>query len=113
MNDERRNAPRKSSRATIEVIDDITGHNIGRIGNLSRTGMMLLCEQPLQDGALYQLRLQMPGHSLVRTQIETGVQTMWTEGTSASGQQWAGLRIISISAPAAEWLDKWLGKDNA
>ena len=41
MNDERRSAPRKPTTAPIEVVDTISGENIGRVGNLSRNGMML------------------------------------------------------------------------
>lgn len=108
MNDERRSAPRKPATAPMEVTDTISGEAIGRIGNLSRTGMMLICHRPLRDNALYQLRFRLPGPHGTGTDVETGVHTMWTEQAATNGYQWSGLRIISISGAAAALLDKWL-----
>lgn len=108
MNDERRSAPRKPTAAPIEVVDSISGENIGRVGNLSRNGMMLICHRPLRDDALYQLRFRLPNKQGSAAEIETGVHIMWTEQAAINGYQWSGLRIISISGTAAASLDKWL-----
>lgn len=110
MSNERRNALRKATQTPIEVIDSVTGRAIGRIGNLSRNGMMLICHKPLCDDALYQLRFRLTGAS---ADIEAGVHTMWIEQATTSGYQWSGLRIISISAPDADLLDRWLDEDLA
>ena len=108
MNDERRSAPRKPTSVPIEVTDSISGENIGRIGNLSRTGLMLICHRPLNDNALYQLRFRLPNPRGINDEIETGVHTMWTDQAATNGYQWSGLRIISISGAAAASLDHWL-----
>jgi hypothetical protein len=113
MNDERRSAPRKSISAPIEVVDSMSGENIGRVGNLSRTGMMLICHRPLRDDALYQLKFRLPDRRGAPTDIETGVHTMWTELAATNGYQWSGLRIISISGSAAASLDHWLEQSAA
>jgi hypothetical protein len=108
MNDERRNAPRKAARVPVDVVDTTTGQTIGRIGNLSRTGIMLICHLPLHDGALYQLRFRLPDPRGSEAEIEAGVHTMWTEQATTGGYQWSGLQIISISATDAASLDRWL-----
>lgn len=108
MNDERRSSPRRASQVPIEVTNDVTGEPIGRIGNLSRNGMMLICHRPLRDNALYQLRFFLPDPVGNQVKVETGVHTMWTDAASTGDYQWSGLRIISISGPAAESLDHWL-----
>lgn len=115
MNDERRSAPRIPSTVPIEVTDSISGENIGRVGNLSRNGLMLICHLPLNDNALYQLRFRLPDMDLRGSQaeIETGVHTMWTEQAATNGYQWSGLRIISISGSAAKSLDRWLEQSAA
>lgn len=110
MNQERRSAPRRPAEIPIEVTDTISGHVIGRVGNLSRNGMMLICHRPLRDDALYQLRFHLTGRGGGDAEIEAGVHTMWTEPASTNGYQWSGLRIISISGPAAISLDNWLGQ---
>jgi hypothetical protein len=109
MNDERRSAPRIPTAVPIEVTDSITGENIGRVGNLSRNGVMLICHRPLQDGALYQLRFRLPSPRGALEEIEAGVHTMWIDQAATNGYQWSGLRIISISGSAAASLDRWLG----
>lgn len=108
MNDERRSAPRKPTAVPIEVTDSISGENIGRVGNLSRTGLMLICHRPLRDDALYQLRFRLPNPRGAHEEIEAGVHTMWTDQAATNGYQWSGLRIISISGAAAACLDRWL-----
>lgn len=113
MNDERRSAPRIPVSAPIEVTDSITGEPLGRIGNLSRNGMMLICPRTLNDGALYQLHFRLPDTSGAGTEIEAGVHAMWLDHAATNDYQWAGMRIISISAAAAERLDRWLEHDVA
>ena len=108
MNDESRSAPRVPTRDAIEVNDSITGNPIGRIGNLSRNGMMLVCRRDLNDNALYQLRFRLPATHGNTADIDAGVHVVWTEHAATDGFQWAGARIISISAPAASALDAWL-----
>lgn len=108
MNDERRSATRKPTTVPVEVFNSISGEGIGRLGNLSRNGMMLICHRPLRDDALYQLRFRLPDSRGSGDEIETGVHTMWTEQAATNGYQWSGLRIISISSAAAALLDRWL-----
>ena len=47
-------------RRTITVIDTMTDTVVGRIGNLSETGMLLIANAPLVEDALYQLRFLLP-----------------------------------------------------
>lgn len=110
MNDERRNAPRKPPSVPIQVVDTVSGQAIGRVGNLSRNGMMLICRTPLHDGALYQLRFELPGPGGTNQPVEAGVHTMWTDMAATTGHQWSGVRIISISGAAGALLDTWLGR---
>src|SRR5690606_41669158 len=63
---EYRRAKRKHAKEVIEVHDCMTEQVIGRIGNLSETGMMLMCSRPPFDDALFQLRFTIndeQGHS--------------------------------------------------
>lgn len=113
MNDERRTAPRIHVSVPIEVTDSITGEPVGRVGNLSRNGMMLISQRTLNEGALYQLHFRLPGASGASEQIEAGVHSMWLAKAATNGYQWAGLRIISISSDAANRLDHWLERNAA
>ena len=53
MNEYRRAKRRKAGN--IDVIDTMTGQPIGRLSNLSETGMLLILHHPLVSDALFRL----------------------------------------------------------
>lgn len=111
MNDsEQRRATRKTALDPIEVSDALTGENMGRIGNLSRNGMMLIGRRMLTPDALYQVRFQLRDRDGRMHLLEAGVHEQWSEPAAVPGQHWAGLRIIALSegddAVLGEWLDE-------
>ena len=58
MNEYRR-SPRKAAYVTIPVSNKMTGEVMGRIGNLSADGMLMVCDAPVVDGALFQLGFEL------------------------------------------------------
>ena len=44
---ETRRAPRLQVPALVPVTNQMTGSNIGRLGNISETGMLLIASEPL------------------------------------------------------------------
>jgi hypothetical protein len=107
--DESRRAARKRVNFTAEVTDVISGRNMGHLGNLSATGMLLISTEPPRSEALYQLHLPLPGLAKETPHIEVGVQEQWHEHAATPGQVWAGYRIIAIGQREAELLEQWLG----
>ena len=104
-----RRAERKQIRDMILVENAISGLSMGRIGNLSRSGMMVICSERLEDDALYQIRFVLPGSGNEDApSIEVGVHEQWTEQAAVPGQFWSGLRIIDISPEADDLLTTWL-----
>lgn len=103
-----RRARRRRVEGTVLVTDAMLDAVIGRIGNLSETGMLLIATAPLADDALYQLRysLPMPGGALLS--IEAGMHAVWQDRSSGSGQAWVGLRVISLPEAQLQQLRAWL-----
>lgn len=108
MNEYRR-SPRKSAFVTIPVMNKMTGQVIGRIGNLSADGMLLVCDEKVTDGALFQLGFELVNEDGQPQAIEVGAQEMWAERANVPGQYWAGFHIIDISDRDLEAVDSWLG----
>lgn len=106
-NENLRRSQRKKINNVVEVEDGIRERTIGRIGNLSRDGLMLICSERLVDDALYQLRFSLPGDA-DSTPLEIGVHEQWTEEATVPGQYWSGLRIIDIAPDAEVRLQRWL-----
>lgn len=105
---DQRRATRKSALDPIEVSDALTGENMGRIGNLSRNGMMLIGRRMLTADALYQVRFHLPDRDGRMRLLEAGVHEQWSEPAAVPGQHWAGLRIIALSDADGEVLNEWL-----
>ncbi|MGN6314276.1 MAG: PilZ domain-containing protein [Rhodanobacteraceae bacterium] len=109
---EQRRARRKRVSEPIEVMDALSGESLGRIGNLSRDGMMLIGRRKLGDGALYQARFQLHDPQGAPCVIEAGLHEMWGEPAAVPGQYWTGLRIVSLSDDDAAALNAWLGESD-
>lgn len=103
-----RRARRRRVDGTVLVTDAMTDSVVGRIGNLSETGMLLIANAPLVDDALYQLRysLPMPGGAL--QSIEAGMHALWQDRSTGSGQAWVGLRVIALPEAQLQQLRAWL-----
>ena len=109
MINEFRRARRRKAPGTILVVDAMTERVVGRVGNLSMTGMLLMAGAPLVDDALYQFRFGLAMEDGAETTVEVGAHLLWTDHASAPGQAWAGLRFIGMTevqaAPLRAWID--------
>ena len=105
-NDEYRRVPRRRIAETIQVIDTMTDAVIGRLGNLSETGMLVVTNMPLVDDALYQLRFVL--NDTASAPIEVGVHLLWQDSASATGQTWTGFRFITLLDSQMQQLRQWL-----
>jgi hypothetical protein len=105
--DERRTRRKPVAFATT-VMDVITGLPIGQIGNLSGTGMLLICPAAPPSAAVHQVRLPLPGDGDTPPCIEAGIQEQWHESPDGAELVWAGYRIIAISEEDDARLDAWL-----
>lgn len=110
MNEQRR-SKRKHIEAFIQVVNAMTGEVIGRIGNLSVDGLMIMSSTQLAEDGLYQFSFHLPeaqgrGHAL-----EVGVHEQWHEPANAPGQFWAGFRIIDIAPKDFESLRSYVHDD--
>lgn len=105
MSGEFRRRQRRDIDNDIPVTDTMTGAVVGRIGNLSESGMLLIASTPLVEDALYQFRFDHPGDS---ARIEVGAHLLWESHKDAPGTAWAGFRFIGVSEEAARRLRAWV-----
>lgn len=104
-----RRAKRRKAPDNILVTDTMTERVIGRIGNLSRTGMLLIASEPLTDDALYQVRFSLPGAGDGdELAIDLGAHLLWLDTASAPGQSWAGFRFIAVPDAQAQRMHAWI-----
>lgn len=104
---ERHRAERGKIDQAVAVCDLIHDRPIGRLGDLSATGLQLISHAVPRSDAVYQVSLRLPGTGTAPP-LELGIQEQWQDAAAAPGQVWAGFRIVSISPADAERLDTWL-----
>lgn len=110
MNEHRRK-PRRNPDRVIDVQDVMTESLVGRIGNLSETGMLIQANQPLVDDALYQFRFTLNARDGTRHACEVGAHHLWSEPAATPGQSWVGFRFIDISPDDTMRLRGWVQID--
>ncbi|MCD9033633.1 PilZ domain-containing protein [Luteimonas sp. Y-2-2-4F] len=107
---EYRRTPRRQVAGVIEVVDAMTGQRLGRVGNLSDSGMLLIAGAPVVEDALYQLRFALPADApgAAPRALELGAHLLWSAAANAPGQVWAGLRFIALDEAQARALREWV-----
>lgn len=105
MSAEERRSPRIPVREHLPVTDLMTDAPIGRVGNISDSGLMLISEESLPEEALFQLRVPLGEAGPL---LDLGAQAMWVEAARTPGSWWTGFRIIDISEADQQRLDRWL-----
>lgn len=108
-----RRSVRKRSTEVILVNNAMTGETLGRVGNLSSDGMMLIGPAALGDDCLYQVQFQLRDQHHVPQRLEVGIQCLWSEAARTERTYWAGCKIIDISKNEQRTLDQWLERAEA
>ena len=111
-NADTRRAPRRSVVDLVPVTDQLAERVVGRVGNVSETGMLMLASAALRDDALYQLRFPLPLADGRSEWIDVGVHLLWSEPAHAPGQSWAGFRFLTLSREHRQLLRRWIGEDS-
>jgi hypothetical protein len=110
---ENRKATRKIADEVLEVSDQITGTQIGRVVNISAEGLMLLSHEPVLTGSVYQLALELSAADGEAKQIMFGAEAIWTSETNQPESFWTGFRIIDIANEDVLLIDELIMDWNA
>jgi len=105
MNDQRK-TPRRAANEVLEVADQITGVQIGRVVNISAEGLMLLGQEPIITGSVYQLELCLRTTGEDESKISFGAEAVWTMEATQPDSFWTGFRIIDISNEGVLFIDE-------
>ena len=107
-----RRAPRRQVSDLVPVTDQMRESVVGRLGNISETGMLMLASAPLREDALYQLRFPLPLGDGRHQDIDVGVHLLGSEPAHAPGQNWTGFRFLTLSREHRQLLRQWVGEDS-
>lgn len=113
MTDESRRASRRRLDQVVSVHDTVTEEVIGRLINLSETGMSMIAHRPIVDDALYQLRFSLPDANHLPQAIDVGAHELWATQAAAPGQVWVGFRFIALSTAHLARIRDWVNAPGA
>lgn len=108
MNTEYRRAKRRKVGFDVNVTDTMTGHTIGKLSNLSETGMLLILGEALTSDALYQLRFTLTDDAGNSRAVELGAHELWSDEAAAPGQVWTGFRFIDMAPEDVAFIRGWV-----
>ncbi|MFP7722283.1 PilZ domain-containing protein [Lysobacter sp. A3-1-A15] len=108
MNDEFRRVRRRKVPDNVQVVDTMTERVVGRLSNLSESGMLLMASVPLVEDALYQFRFDLALGTEAPATIEVGAHLLWQDAASAPGQTWSGFRFVTLMESQMQHLREWL-----
>ena len=91
MINESRRAQRRNVHEPVVVVDTMTEQVLGRIGNISETGMLLVTT----------------GHLVP---IDVGVHVAWMGSANTPGQGWAGVRFLTLEEAPLAVLRHWIAR---
>jgi len=94
---EQRRLPRKIADEVLEVSDQFTGAIVGRVVNITVEGFMLLSEEPIKTGSVFQLDMLLPRLVKGHSKISFGAESLWSSESSDDKTYWTGFHIIDIS----------------
>ena len=86
----------------------MTERVVGRLSNLSESGMLLMASVPLVDDALYQFRFNLSRGNLPGSSLLRGGHRVCQFAASAPGQTWSGFRFITLLESQMQHLRDWL-----
>ena len=106
MNEYRRAKRRKVG--DIDVIDTMTGQPVGKLSNLSETGMLMILGQPIISDALFQLRFTLTSENGSSRNVDVGAHELWSDDAAAPGQVWTGFRFIDVGPEGVAYIREWV-----
>jgi len=103
-----RRSVRKRTAEVIIAINAMTGETIGRIGNLSVDGMMLISQKPMREEQLFQVQFQLHDAHWALHRFEVGIQCLWCDEARTENTFWTGCKLIDVSEAEQVVLDAWV-----
>ncbi|MES9857260.1 MAG: PilZ domain-containing protein [Sedimenticola sp.] len=96
MSELRRHTRKQTSHRVI-IFDLSSQESIGSLINISVSGLMLMTDQKLHPGHIFQLEMTLPGQAGEIHTIAFGAESLWIQKISSSDHSWVGLQIIDMA----------------
>jgi hypothetical protein len=103
-------AERKRAPEVIIVINALTGESLGRIGNMSDGGVMIITNRPIAEGSVIQIQFLLRDSARVPQRVEAGIQCLWNEKAQSDRSYWNGCRFVALGEVEEGVIAAWLAR---
>jgi hypothetical protein len=101
-------AKRKLSPEVIIVINALSGASLGRIGNLSDGGAMIITNQPIPEGSVIQIQFMLHDTAGCPRRIEAGIQCLWSAPAQSERGYWNGCQFVAMGEVEEQLISHWI-----
>ena len=108
MSKESRRKRRRRPQQPITLVDSMTGALIGKVIDLSETGMMVHTSSPIRQDTLYQCELRFADDYEMGDPISVGCHELWCDTSLMDGVSTVGFRFIDISQTDRTRIATWV-----
>ncbi len=94
---EKRRKQRQEFRGGLDVVDPDTDQFIGRLTNLTSSGMRLVADYPVQIGTVLSVDIELPQPEDGRSRIDVRMQCRWCHRAVGESYFEAGFRFVNTT----------------
>lgn len=110
MHYDQRQAPRKRLQNFLQIYDAETQELLGRLVDISATGLMLISSEPVPVGRQLRLRVHLPQKVGGRQDIELEAISMWSRSTSHTEHHGTGFHFTKMDRDDQTLLEQILNE---
>jgi hypothetical protein len=100
-----RRLERRTISKSIKITDQMTGKAFGELINVTTEGLMIISDNEIETGSIFQLVLHLDEPMEEETTIELGADCLWCRKVENFTRYWGGFQIIDASEKAISQLD--------
>jgi len=94
------------------VFDRVMNQTVGRILNMSISGIMMISEDPVELPRIFSCRVKLPKKINGSDQLEFDAQAKWTRFNSLTGLYQTGYKFINLTPESERLIQKILETRN-
>ena len=103
---QRRKSERRHLAYYLKVYDRLTGKLVGRMGNMTGEGLMLLSPDELEVGKAYALRVEFPEKVEGQTYLDIDVRSLWSDKDVLPNYYNTGCQLLESSLQYRELIQQ-------
>jgi len=95
--DEQRRIPRRRLAVYPEVVEIGSGETIGRLGDLTATGLMVVSDEAIETGVVLDLSIRLPEPLAGVTSIDFEARSLWSKAGANARVHETGFEFTRLS----------------